>query len=107
MPDMSIAAEGTDKLLKGLRSHKAAGPDKSKPIFVKTLHKELVPILQLIFQRSIDTGKIPDIWKEANVSPIYKKRRKILPIQLQAYLTDLCPVQNSGAYCCFWSEMMH
>ena len=73
MPDISIAAEGIDKLLKGLSPHKAAGPDKFKPIVLQTLHKELAPILQLIFQRSKDTGKIPDIWKEANVSPIYKK----------------------------------
>ena len=73
MPDISIAAEGIDKLLKGLSPHNAAGPDKFKPIVLQTLHKELAPILQLIFQRSIDTGKIPDIWKDANVSPIYKK----------------------------------
>ena len=28
MPDISIAAEGNDKLLVGLNPHKAAGPDK-------------------------------------------------------------------------------
>ena len=77
MPDISIAAEGIDKLLKGLSPHKAAGPDKFKPIVLQTLHKELAPILQLIFQRSIDTGKIPDIWKEANVSQIYKKAKNL------------------------------
>ena len=79
MPDISIAAEGIDKLLKGLSPHKAAGPEKIKPIVLQTLHKELAPILQLIFQRSIDTGKITDIWKEANVSPIYKKGEKYDP----------------------------
>ena len=79
MPDISIAAEGIDKLLKGLSPHKAAGPDKFKPIVLQTLHKKLAPILQLIFQRSIDTGKIPDIWKEANVSSIYKKGEKSDP----------------------------
>ena len=36
-------------------------PDKFKPFVIQTLHKELAPILQLIFQRSKDTGKIPDI----------------------------------------------
>ena len=92
MPDLSIAAEGIDKLLVGLNPHKAAVPQKFKPIFLQTLHKELAPILQLIFQRSLDTGKIPDIWKEANVSPIFKKGGKILPFQLQAYFTDLCPL---------------
>ena len=79
MPDISIAAEGIDKLLKGMSPHKAAGPDKFKPIVLQTLHKELAPILQVIFQRSIDTGKIPDIRKEANVSPIYKKGDKSDP----------------------------
>ena len=79
MPDISIAAEGIDKLLVCLNPHKAAGPDKFKPIVLQTLHKELAPILQLIFQRSLDTGKLPDIWKEANVSPIFKKREKCDP----------------------------
>ena len=79
MPDISIAAEGIDKLLKGLSPQKAAGPDKFKPIVLQTSHKELAPILQLIFQRSIDTGKLPDILKEANVSPIYKKGDKSDP----------------------------
>ena len=27
----------------------------------------------MIFQRSLDQGKLPQIWKEANVSPIFKK----------------------------------
>ena len=79
MPDISIAAEGIGKLLVGLNPHKAAGPDKFKPIVLQTLHKELAPILQLIFQRSLDTGKLPDIWKEANVSPNFKKGEKTDP----------------------------
>ena len=79
MPDISIAAEGIDKLLVGLNPHKAAGPDKFKPIVLQTLHNELAPILQLIFQRSLDTGKLPDIWKETNVSPIFKKGEKSDP----------------------------
>ena len=73
MPDISIAAEGLDKLLVGLNPHKAAEPDKFEPIVTQTSHKKLAPIMQLIFQRSLDTGKLPDIWKEANVSPIFKR----------------------------------
>ena len=38
-----------------LNPRMAAGPDKFKPIVQQTLHKELAPILQLIFQISIDT----------------------------------------------------
>ena len=71
MSDISITAEGIDKLLVGLNPHKAVGPDRFKPIVIQTLHKELAPFLQLIFQRSLDTGKLPDIWKEAYVSPTF------------------------------------
>ena len=79
MPDISISAGGIDKLLVCLNPHKAAGPDKFKPIVLQTLHKELAPILQLIFQRSIDTGKIPDIWKEAMFTQFTKKDEESEP----------------------------
>ena len=45
----------------------------------RTLHAELAPILQVIFQKSLDSGKLPHIWKEANVSPIFKKGDKSYP----------------------------
>ena len=56
MPDISISAVGIDKLLLGLNPHKAAAPKKLKPIILQILHKELYPILQLIFQNSLDNG---------------------------------------------------
>ena len=50
--------------------------DQIKPIILQTLHKELAPILQVIFQRSINQGKLPNIWKDANVSLVFKKGDK-------------------------------
>lgn len=79
MPDIHVSSQGIEKLLQGLNPHKAAGPDKFKPVVLQTLHKELAPILQLIYQRSLDSGKLPSIWKEANVSPIFKKGDKTDP----------------------------
>ena len=79
MPEIHVSQSGIEKLLKGLNPHKAAGPDKFKPIVLQTLYKELAPILQLIYQRSLDSGKLPSIWKEANVSPIFKKGDKSDP----------------------------
>ena len=73
MPDINVSIEGIEKLLKNLNPHKASGPDQLKPIVLQTLHKELAPTLQLIFQQSLDQGKLPQIWKEANVSPIFNK----------------------------------
>jgi hypothetical protein len=35
--------------------------------------------LYLIFKKSIDSGVLPDIWKEANVTPLFKKVSKLKP----------------------------
>ena len=35
--------------------------------------------LYLIFRKSLDEGVVPDDWKQANVTPIYKKGKKIDP----------------------------
>ena len=71
MPDINASIEGIEKLLENLNPHKASGPDQLKPIVLQTLHKDLAPTLEMIFQRSLDQGKLPQIWKEANVSPIF------------------------------------
>ena len=81
-----------DKLLKGLNSHKAAGPDKLKPIVLHILLKELAPILKP--QNPLDTGKLPSIWKQANVSHIFKKEDKTEPANYQPifFTCVLCKV---------------
>ena len=70
--------------------HKAADPDQFKPIVLQTLHAELAPIMQVIFQKSLDSGKLPHIWKEANVSPIFRKRRQVRPCKLSPDITHMC-----------------
>ena len=79
MPETEISVKGIEQLLKSLNTHKAVCPDKFKPLVLQTLHAELVPILQVIFVKSLDTGKLPHIWKEANVSPISRKGDKSNP----------------------------
>ena len=77
-----------------LNPHKAAGPDQFKPIILQTLHAKLAPIMQAIFQTSLDSGKLPHIWKEANVSPIFKKGDKPHPANYRqiSFTCVLCKV---------------
>ena len=70
--DFSISVAGILKLLKNLKPGKAAGPDRLKPILLKELCEEIAPIIQVIFERSIQTGKLPAEWCRAQVSPIFK-----------------------------------
>ena len=79
MADIQISTKGIESLLKKLSPHKSSGPDQHKHIVVQNLHKELAPIVQVIFQRSIDQAKLPSILKQANMSPIFKKGDTIDP----------------------------
>ena len=59
--------------------HKAAGPDQIKPIILKNLSTPLSPILKHLFQKSLDSGTLPQIWKDANVASVYKKGERSNP----------------------------
>ena len=76
MEDFSISVAGILKLLKHLKPGKAAGRDRLKPILLKELCKEIAPIIQVIFEHSIQTGKLPAEWCRAQTSPIFKKGNK-------------------------------
>ena len=91
MPQIEISINGILKLLYNLKPGKAAGPDKIRPLILKELRVELVPIIKVIFERSLETGKLPTDWCKANVTPIYKKGDKSLasnyrPISLTCIL---------------------
>ena len=43
---------------------------------LKELSVPLAPVLQDLFQRSLESSEVPDDWKEANVAPVFKKGEK-------------------------------
>ena len=64
-----------EKHLKDLKVSKTPGPDGIHPPVLKELASVLAIPLAKIFQTSIDTGYVPQYWKLANVTPIFKKRK--------------------------------
>ena len=76
---LSVSAIGVEKLLLNLNASKAAGPDKLSGKLLKATAHEIAPVLQVIFQRSIDEGTLPQAWKEATISPVYKKECRSNP----------------------------
>ena len=82
------------KLLKDLNPHKAAGPDQIKPLVLQKLRDVIAPILQVIFQRSLNTGRVPKDWSTAFVCPLFKKGDTSLasnyrPISLTSFLCKM------------------
>jgi hypothetical protein len=74
-----IKQEGLDKLLSKVNPSTSSGPDNIPNIILKECAVQLAPILQKIFQVSIDTGDLPKDWRDANISGMFKKGDKHLP----------------------------
>ena len=60
--------------LASLGENKAPGTDGMGSSFVKNIVGGIEIPLVLIFQRSLETGQVPEQWKEANVITIYKRK---------------------------------
>ena len=59
MPDLKISAKDIIKkrLLQGLKKpDKAPGPDQIRPLLLQKLCLEIVPILHVIFSKSLEEG---------------------------------------------------
>ena len=55
-----------------LKPNKPAGPDNLLPKIIKFLSPSLTTPLKLLFQKTLQNGSIPDVWKSANVNALYK-----------------------------------
>ena len=73
MLPIQISTEGIAKLLKELTLQKAPdGPNCFTETILKTCAEQVAPLLQQIFQKSLDTDELPLDWQKANVTPILK-----------------------------------
>ena len=72
-------------------NNKSPGPDGIHPLVLKHCSHELAPILKVIFTQSLNTGSIPSDWLMANITPVYKKGNKDLPVNYRPIsLTSVC-----------------
>ncbi len=76
MPPINITEEGVRKRLSQLNPHKAAGPDRITPLVLKELADVIAPVITRLFRASLSQAKTPDTWREAHVTPVYKKGEK-------------------------------
>ena len=76
MHRISVSSQGIIKLLQRLNPKKAIGPDKVPTCILKDHTDLIAPMLKTIFQQSLDTGKVPSVWKTADVVAIFKKGDK-------------------------------
>ena len=59
--------------LESLNPHKSPGPDGLHPRVLNELSNEISKPLPIIMQKSLDEHTLPQSWKYAHVSPMFKK----------------------------------
>jgi len=79
------------KTIRKLKKESAAGPDEMGPRLLQELEDAAAKALTIIFRRSLESGVVPEDWRRANVTPIYKKGAKTDPGNYRPVsLTSVC-----------------
>ena len=79
--DVTIVTNDIQKRLSNLNVKKSVGPDGISPkiLILKELSNEIAEVISGIFQESIDEGTVPQLWKKAHVTALFKKGAKSNP----------------------------
>ena len=74
--DIEITPEAVGKKLQGLKVNKSPCADGHHFLLLKELATELSIPLGILFRKSLSEGCAPQSWKDAHVTPLFKKGKK-------------------------------
>ena len=76
LSDIRISSDQVKKKISDLKISSAPGPDGITPRLLKLGGDSISAALAYIFNKSLESGDVPEDWKVANVTPIFKKGGK-------------------------------
>lgn len=91
-----VDSETVLKQLRNLNVNKSMGPDACHPRILHEACEQLSDPLCKIFNKSFETGDVPTLWKEANISALYKNKGEksdpsnYRPVSLTCVPSKLC-----------------
>ena len=79
LSDISFTKEDVLQKLKSLKINKSPWPDGHHLHVLKEVAEVLADPLTLVLNKILSTGPLPQLWKDANVTPIFKQGKKSSP----------------------------
>ena len=79
LSDVHISEKEIFHKLCNLKPYKSPGPDSLHSYVLKTCASSLAKPLCILFKQSLTTSSIPNDWKCANITPVFKKGSKSKP----------------------------
>ena len=73
---IEISSYEVETLLEEINIYKSEGPDKIHPKLLKSLcdNTNFVDAVTKLFRECYESGCLPDVWKTAKITALYKKR---------------------------------
>jgi Reverse transcriptase (RNA-dependent DNA polymerase)/Endonuclease-reverse transcriptase len=91
LDNIHVTVREVREKIRRLKKFSAPGPDGIGPGLLQEISTEVAPILASIYNKSLSTGQVPADWREANVTPIFKKGAKTAPENYRPVsLTSVC-----------------
>ena len=93
--NMQFSLQEVINVIYKLDANKALGPDNISPRVLEECALELAPSLADLFNYSMYIGALPDQWKLAHVTPVFKKGDKNSVTNYKP-MSLLCNIQSHG-----------
>ena len=100
MTSFSVTTDDIRNAIQSLKNTVSRTPDGLPCLFFKKTITNIVKPLQLIFNQSLLSGKLPEVWKQALVVPIFKKGRRNNPENYR-------PVSLTSVACRILEKIIH
>ena len=81
LSDINFGKKDIEEAIKNIDENSSAGPDGIPALFLKKTKESLSKPLTILLRKSLDEGKIPNIYKLAYITPIHKGGSKQDPAQ--------------------------
>ena len=72
LDNIDFSIEAIIKAIHRVKPKTTAGPDGFPPLLVRKLGQCLAFPLSLIFKSFMSIGRIPAVWKNATITPVFK-----------------------------------